>query len=194
MGSSPRVRGKHSYLVAVRVPFGLIPACAGKTERRLPVARECQAHPRVCGENRWRDAVVLILKGSSPRVRGKHYVRWVCFVCLGLIPACAGKTVGLCVFHFHRSAHPRVCGENFTLIQSLDIDVGSSPRVRGKLHSLGCAYFDQGLIPACAGKTTSLEFTRLRAWAHPRVCGENAMIGTAVAGAAGSSPRVRGKR
>ena len=70
---------------------------------------------------------------------------------------------------------------------------GSSPRVRGKL----ALCWDKGrrlrLIPACAGKTTSLEFTRLRAWAHPRVCGENESTASPQRLWAGSSPRVRGK-
>ena len=59
---------------------------------RLRLA-ELQAHPRVCGENDLQDIQSVTSKGSSPRVRGKlcvfgHVGLWV-----GLIPACAGKTV-----------------------------------------------------------------------------------------------------
>ena len=50
-----------------------------------------------------------------------------------------------------------------------------------------------GLIPACAGKTSRRSFKHFWMRAHPRVCGENAAVFDAVAGAAGSSPRVRGK-
>ena len=50
-----------------------------------------------------------------------------------------------------------------------------------------------GLIPACAGKTDDEVGVPLVEGAHPRVCGENAAVFNAVAGAAGSSPRVRGK-
>ena len=50
------------------------------------------------------------------------------------------------------------------------------------------------LIPACAGKTLAAEFGTLLLPAHPRVCGENAVAAGAAASAAGSSPRVRGKR
>ena len=90
-------------------------------------------------------------------------------------------------------AHPRVCGENSKLRRAKNGDVGSSPRVRGKLelfHEGGC---ENGLIPACAGKTLVVVHGMPRSWAHPRVCGEN--LGEFVGGAAfeGSSPRVRGK-
>ena len=50
-GSSPRVRGKRFIGSSPVPPAGLIPACAGKTERRAPYLRESSAHPRVCGEN-----------------------------------------------------------------------------------------------------------------------------------------------
>ena len=50
-GSSPRVRGKPRRSCCSMDNRGLIPACAGKTNR--PAVREALqgAHPRVCGEN-----------------------------------------------------------------------------------------------------------------------------------------------
>ena len=50
-----------------------------------------------------------------------------------------------------------------------------------------------GLIPACAGKTFSLDFLRKNSGAHPRVCGENPMNVMDSPPKRGSSPRVRGK-
>ena len=50
-GSSPRVRGKHRFGVGIRTERGLIPACAGKTSRRI--------------------SIYANTSGSSPRVRGK---------------------------------------------------------------------------------------------------------------------------
>ena len=50
-GSSPRVRGKRGDGPAVLVEAGLIPACAGKTWRRMAGICNLAAHPRVCGEN-----------------------------------------------------------------------------------------------------------------------------------------------
>ena len=71
---------------------GLIPAYAGKTPfcRRRPTIP--RAHPRVCGENiadRDGDSTRL---GSSPRMRGKLSCIARALLCMGLIPAYAGKT------------------------------------------------------------------------------------------------------
>ena len=51
----------------------------------------------------------------------------------------------------------------------------------------------QGLIPACAGKTTPPPPQDRERPAHPRVCGENKCVTTAASLKVGSSPRVRGK-
>ena len=50
-----------------------------------------------------------------------------------------------------------------------------------------------GLIPACAGKTRVNDHGCPCAGAHPRVCGENAGLGSFAFAFVGSSPRVRGK-
>ena len=50
---------------------------------------------------------------------------------------------------------------------------GSSPRMRGKLHTLQQDPLRNRLIPAHAGKTVfPVELTGLEG-AHPRACGEN---------------------
>ena len=70
-GSSPRGRGKRDVGGVRAGRRGLIPAWAGKTSTRWPVATRTPAHPRVGGEN----CVPLCLRrcdyGSSPRGRGK---------------------------------------------------------------------------------------------------------------------------
>ena len=50
-GSSPRVRGKQVHAGLLKPRGGLIPACAGKTERGWKPFPHGRAHPRVCGEN-----------------------------------------------------------------------------------------------------------------------------------------------
>ena len=92
----------------------------------------CWAHPRVCGENAGWHSIPIVRMGSSPRVRGKldqseHEIRPV-----GLIPACAGKTLFLHLLPHWIWAHPRVCGENREDRPAGFLVVGSSPRVRGK--------------------------------------------------------------
>ena len=73
------------------------------------------------------------------------------------------------------------------------VHAGSSPRVRGKLPHRNPLKPNDRLIPACAGKTTAAEGRGSGRRAHPRVCGENALLNVITLSASGSSPRVRGK-
>ena len=192
-GSSPRVRGKQERVHRPLVPPRLIPACAGKTRTTSRTVVWSTAHPRVCGENALVEASPLAPIGSSPRVRGKQRRRENGGSDTGLIPACAGKTCRGSRFSRARTAHPRVCGENGRRDVLIHADPGSSPRVRGKPPTRPCARPRGGLIPACAGKTSSSPRAPSRAWAHPRVCGENFLAYFQEMRPDGSSPRVRGK-
>ena len=152
-----------------------------------------KAHPRVCGENPLLLIIVSGLLGSSPRVRGKQNSGEVTQQPRGLIPACAGKTVGGGMGPVCGAAHPRVCGENSAPLQASSPSCGSSPRVRGKLWVPSSSSRTSRLIPACAGKTRPYRRASDRCWAHPRVCGENPCRCLKHRGSHGSSPRVRGK-
>ena len=91
-GSSPLTRGKlpRDQNVAVRVR--LIPAHAGKTRRRSPLAPGRAAHPRSRGENGTRNCFQMVRVGSSPLTRGKRFELEESREDTGLIPAHAGKT------------------------------------------------------------------------------------------------------
>ena len=86
-----------------------------------------------------------------------------------------------------------MCGENSAVTDVHLSPNGSSPRVRGKLATLGPAASGDGLIPACAGKTSRHSIQPAHAQAHPRVCGENSAVTDVHLSPNGSSPRVRGK-
>ena len=92
----------------------------------------------------------------------------------GFIPAHAGKSVGHRSQHQDRRAHPRSRGEKLYMPRVTFQTPGSSPLTRGKHLCADAVTWDQGLIPAHAGKT----------WSRP--CGSNARHG--------SSPLTRGKR
>ncbi len=90
--------------------------------------------------------------------------------------------------------HPRACGANGAR-QCVTLSIcGSSPRMRGKLTKL---LKDSGLeriIPAHAGQTDGGYARSVAAADHPRACGANAIADEWDTAAAGSSPRMRGKR
>ena len=106
------MRGKLRILSDRDARRGLIPAHAGKTYSQDRISGYLEAHPRACGENPNTRTGLLIQKGSSPRMRGKHRTAGCSATGKGLIPAHAGKT------HIRRirpelpGAHPRACGEN----------------------------------------------------------------------------------
>ena len=193
-GSSPRVRGKLVAVDQADDRVRIIPARAGQTNRVRTYNRHTADHPRACGANalagdphNWKD-------GSSPRVRGKR------------LPWRSGTG--------RISDHPRACGANGIECAHRTCRHGSSPRVRGKRRLLQRRRGPGRIIPARAGQTTPVRLFTPRggriiparagqtsardmsrnAYAdHPRACGANATTAINVSGAAGSSPRVRGK-
>ena len=132
--------------------------------------------------------------GSSPRGRGKLDALARVGAGDGLIPARAGKTVGLRYAFRSAQAHPRAGGENRRPPPFHRGKSGSSPRGRGKHLILRLSHIHRGLIPARAGKTAVAAIRADATPAHPRAGGENpvGMEGWPVA--TGSSPRGRGKR
>ena len=67
-----------------------------------------------------------------------------------------------------------MCGEQ-RLTGRLEMDAaGSSPRVRGAGQRVALNTDNHGIIPACAGSSTSNKHTVRVRRDHPRVCGEQA--------------------
>ena len=171
----------------------ITPACAGKTHpRALPVFRPSD-HPRVCGENRCAQKKRYPRFGSPPRVRGKPLPLPPLSQPVRITPACAGKTKSERENWQERTDHPRVCGENPIQLALYRLNLGSPPRVRGKLRPLLFTRCLPRITPACAGKTTAPGARCGSMTDHPRVCGENWSSGLSLGGAVGSPPRVRGK-
>ena len=131
-GSSPLTRGKHVPEAWAAKENGLIPAHAGKTTALGLCPRPHEAHPRSRGENTFGARIAATAAGSSPLTRGK-LDRDVCEgVGCGLIPAHAGKTIGVKPSISSEAAHPRSRGENRGSVFSVISVFGSSPLTRGK--------------------------------------------------------------
>ena len=194
IGSSPRVRGKHSTLTNLRLSERIIPASAGQTWRPTASNPSRPDHPRECGANAGSGSRRARHHGSSPRVRGKQ---------LGvrrersparIIPASAGQTKHRRRTFGGQADHPRECGANALSTYSIAAVTGSSPRVRGKRPTRRSDRRHRRIIPASAGQTTVVFARWLPASDHPRECGANGTFGGQVGDWYGSSPRVRGKR
>ena len=155
-GSSPLTRGKLAGALGPLLTQRLIPAHAGKTRRRIQQGNHRPAHPRSRGENSLVSHVMSRVTGSSPLTRGKPADRACDRVPGGLIPAHAGKTASRSRAVPPPPAHPRSRGENAGDVSGYAVLGGSSPLTRGKLTDLVPALPSIRLIPAHAGKTTSL--------------------------------------
>ena len=194
-GSSPLTRGKRAAQRSRPASTGLIPAHAGKTRNGFGRAVVTGAHPRSRGENTSSKPRLSKASGSSPLTRGKRERPCQRRTTGGLIPAHAGKTGLIDGRADVGSAHPRSRGENFRSAGSPPPDSGgSSPLTRGKRDDLRDRLRRFRLIPAHAGKTSSLSASRSSPWAHPRSRGENQVRAGRDGRLSGSSPLTRGKR
>ena len=133
------------------------------------------------------------VQGSSPLTRGKPGRKAQRRRRPGLIPAHAGKTSRGSSRPVCPRAHPRSRGENRDRRGEPVDQGGSSPLTRGKHLCADAVAWDQGLIPAHAGKTASARGCSTDEWAHPRSRGENIVTSYPTASPSGSSPLTRGK-
>ena len=156
-GSSPRVRGTDTGSLRPCLHRGIIPACAGNRETRPQWLSRNRDHPRVCGEQAQDAEINTSAPGSSPRVRGTVSGRRMLFANVGIIPACAGNSQQWAQTRRDQRDHPRVCGEQGKMSGSMNIRMGSSPRVRGTDLLTIITSVRLGIIPACAGNRPTKE-------------------------------------
>ena len=191
-GSSPRVRGTDLFQGYVQRDVRFIPACAGNSIIFLLWLMTRTVHPRVCGEQSWSTARVLLTDGSSPCVRGTVPGRIAPLNLGRFIPACAGNSSQALGLLLQISVHPRVCGEQLVPFREAEREAGSSPRVRGTDPSRKGDFIHSRFIPACAGNSRTGLSKHSKSTVHPRVCGEQFTSSGTSYRVDGSSPRVRG--
>ena len=150
-------------------------------------------HPRGCGENLRYYLIFYDNLGSPPRMRGKQVLPKTGINNAGITPADAGKTWRMGTAQADLQDHPRGCGENVNNYISMLNNLGSPPRMRGKLNVCNKHGAGHRITPADAGKTHIVFFGRARNKDHPRGCGENPVSEPLFFHLSGSPPRMRGK-
>jgi len=191
-GSSPHARGAPPEVRAETGARGLIPACAGSTQRLLVRCCRSRAHPRMRGEHYMKTGGFRNGGGSSPHARGAHPEPRAAHQQHGLIPECAGSTSRVGTGRVRTGAHPRMRGEHRKLWEGREELVGSSPHARGARRRGGLIDHLTRLIPACAGSTSDRWPASSRAGAHPRMRGEHMAMDVRSGSSTGSSPHARG--
>ena len=167
------MRGKLCGLYIVLYRFRITPADAGKTDIQRAAGSIIRDHPRGCGENAYFRSDEDAERGSPPRMRGKLTIHVRYLQTVGITPADAGKTAKKRVRRRYTRDHPRGCGENCISRSIGTVQVGSPPRMRGKL---------------CGGSHSHIARRD-----HPRGCGENVTAYDPAMSGTGSPPRMRGK-
>ena len=187
------MRGKGTNVNRAERTAGITPACAGKRTSFDADMANSGDHPRVCGEKKKMQPRKDKRMGSPPRVRGKAQESFLILCHHGITPACAGKRTVTTKEAFQKQDHPRVCGEKRHTTKPEHSKIGSPPRVRGKEPEKYDIKAEQGITPACAGKSRRRYGAQVCRQDHPRVCGEKGGTWTQTELNQGSPPRVRGK-
>ena len=147
----------------------------------------------MCGEKGPEEMARYLMGGSPPHVRGKGSTNGGSSWSQRITPACAGKRVEFYAERHKDQDHPRMCGEKTDAQYQLPIMQGSPPHVRGKVGLRLIAAQDDGITPACAGKSEPPGSGLGASGDHPRVCGEKCAPTAQQNTATGSPPRMRGK-
>ena len=165
------MRGSPASRHSPKALGGIIPAHAGLTTQRDLIKARARDHPRACGAHPERLRYVVLIVGSSPRMRGSQCWYRQQREGLGIIPAHAGLTLRLCAVTTLLRDHPRACGAHGDLNCGSNAGLGSSPRMRGSQFYTARDIKLQGIIPAHAGLTAPLQRSQAPCRDHPRACG-----------------------
>ena len=156
-GSPPHARGRQPMTSALRLRWGITPACAGKTPTPTNPTQPSPDHPRMRGEDPTTIPVWLSPAGSPPHARGRQLGRDLGSVGARITPACAGKTAQRVYREIEASDHPRMRGEDSRSTGPCWCGGGSPPHARGRRRRADFQPAIRRITPACAGKTSQAQ-------------------------------------
>ena len=159
-GSPPPTRGKVDCISAVRVPSGITPAHAGKSQPPYPRPAGREDHPRPRGEKPAPDARRSAHTGSPPPMRGKGSGLGWRMAGTRITPAHAGKSSTRARPRARSRDHPRPCGEKLSRAIYLITALGSPPPMRGKESVMRRRLAGGRITPAHAGKRVEITIGR----------------------------------
>ena len=150
-GSSPRLRGTVDGSAPETSATRFIPAPAGNGSRTEDRNGQQPVHPRACGERSELLPKVVMITGSSPRLRGTGFSPLPVLWAGRFIPAPAGNGWRIMTGETCETVHPRACGERTWNRLRVVYNHGSSPRLRGTDGMTSSALCLGRFIPAPAG-------------------------------------------
>ena len=192
LGSSPHARGPQRGRRQEGILKGIIPACAGSTDREKAKKEAAQDHPRMRGVHVRHACSSFRNLGSSPHARGPRRDSFPASCNARIIPACAGSTRCMVRLICSTRDHPRMRGVHPDPASEILLPVGSSPHARGPLPKDVVVGNPDRIIPACAGSTSDFIILPPVLKDHPRMRGVHTVGVEPLKSATGSSPHARG--
>ena len=194
LGSPPHARGRHPPTTDSFAAPRITPACAGKT-----IDEKCDGtingdHPRMRGEDKYRQSNAPKRQGSPPHARGRLHQLMSERALKRITPACAGKTITKSKCLATPPDHPRMRGEDPIRHLGHAEEVGSPPHARGRPYYTCACHTNPGITPACAGKTLKSASGAASDRDHPRMRGEDETARPQLGEHIGSPPHARGRR
>ena len=130
-------------------------------------------------------------RGSPPRMREEFNTTCSRKICIRITPAHAGRIVDRNKNYLQPKDHPRACGKNLQLSQLVSNLAGSPPRMREEFLEYTELYMQRRITPAHAGRIGLNPILSGLGGDHPRACGKNESLTTALYVTIGSPPRMR---
>ena len=150
----PRACGEHRHRRSFpALGCGSSPRLRGTPQLRDAVDVAHLVHPRACGEHPTKADQGSSSNGSSPRLRGTLLRAGSFFLAGRFIPAPAGNTICTSSGIGALTVHPRACGEHHDPARLVQVEHGSSPRLRGTPYFGLKGRAPARFIPAPAGNT-----------------------------------------
>ncbi len=193
-GLSPRVRSGHETASHQGLRRRIISACAERTRESGRRGAEKRDYLRVCGADFCHDWDQVHEVGLSPRVRSGRLHLTVEQALDGIISACAERTCVSGLGFDHGVGgwdYLRVCGADSSTACLLSCAAGLSPRVRSGPIGIQLDGRVEGIISACAERTTCLPADTACLRDYLRVCGADSVSPAITRLPHGLSPRVR---
>ena len=155
---------------------GIIPTRVGTRKTTSTSSSQQRDHPHACGDKFGAEGGCKNDIGSSPRVWGQEPSLSSHTMRKRIIPTRVGTSAITLSSKSFKADHPHACGDKCLSIISVQLCIGSSPRVWGQVTALQATRHRAGIIPTRVGTSTLRLVPFLSFQDHPHACGDKHIL------------------